>query len=77
MLTTTAPSRHQLIISQLDGAKGNHTRTRCHTQNPQVGGSLENALSISGSNEDEFDVLMEESMNLCYLLDKLKNGLIL
>ncbi|KAJ8423324.1 hypothetical protein Cgig2_006639 [Carnegiea gigantea] len=60
MLATTAPSRHRLIINELDGTEGTHSQTRPHTKNPEVVGPLENAPFISGSDEDEFDLLRED-----------------
>lgn len=60
MLATIVHSRHQLIINELDGAKGTHSQTGPHRTNPKVVGPLENAPSISGSDEDELDLLKED-----------------
>ena len=60
MLATPAPSRHQVIINELDDAEGTHSQIGSHIKNPEVVGPLENAPSISGSDVDKFDLLSED-----------------
>ena len=50
-----------------------HSQTGPYTKNPEVVGPLENAPSISGSDEDEFDLLREDEYECMLFARQAKN----
>ena len=60
MLATPAPSKRQTIISELEAAQGRQSQTGLEVESPQILKSpLENAPSLSDSDEDDVDILGE------------------